>query len=136
MATQTLFSSNTLLRRVLQADGLICAAFGLLLTFGASPVASFMGVSSTVPILALGLIMAVYGVGLFVLASRETIDRRLPIIVIMLNIAWVIGSAIVLAADLFGLTTGGRWAILFIADAVALLAIAEFIGLRREHHTA
>ena len=132
MATQTLSPSNSLLRRVLQADGLICAAFGLLLTFGASPIASFMGVNSAAVILALGLIIAVYGVGLFVVASRETIDRRLPIIVIMLNSAWVIGSAIVLAADLFGLTTGGRWTILIVADLVAILAVAQFIGLRRE----
>jgi hypothetical protein len=131
MATQTLSPSHNLLRRALQTDGLSTAAVGLLLTFGAGPIASFMGVSSAVPILVLGLILAVYGVGLFVLASRETIDRRLPIIVIELNVAWVIGSAIVLAADLFGLTTGGRWGILLVADAVVLLTIAEFVGLRR-----
>jgi hypothetical protein len=136
MATQTLSPSNNLLRRALQGDGLTTAAFGLLLTFGASPVASFMGVNNALPILALGLILAVYGAGLFVLASRETIDRRLPIIVIELNVAWVMGSAIVLAADLFGLTTGGRWGVLIVADLVALLTIAQFIGLRRDHQAA
>jgi|FLYN01.1.fsa_nt_gi uncharacterized membrane protein YhaH (DUF805 family) len=132
MATQTLSSSNGLLRRALQADGLFGIAGGLLCTFGANPIASFMGLANSLPILVIGLGLLAWGVGLLALAARPVIDRRLTTFIILANVVWVIGSAIILAADLFGLTTGGRWAVLVVADVVLLFALAEFAGLRRE----
>ncbi len=131
MATQTLSPTNNLLRRALQTDGLISAALGLLGALAAGPIASFMGLPNLLPILILGIGLVVWGFGIYALSSREGIDRRLPIVVILANIAWVAGSAIILAADLFGLTGGGRWGVLLVADAVVLLTIAEFVGLRR-----
>lgn len=131
MATQTLSASNSLLRRALQGDGLFGIISGLVCIFAASPIASYMGLAGSLPILVLGIVLIVWGVGLFALSSRAVIDRRLSVTVILANVAWVIGSLIILAADLFALSTGGRWALLIVADMVTLFAIAEFVGLRR-----
>jgi hypothetical protein len=131
MATQTLSASNNLLRRALQGDGLISAALGLLGAIAAGPIASFMGLPNVLPIVVLGIALVIWGMGVYALSSREVIDRRVPTVVILANIAWVVGSAIILAADLFGLSGGGRWGVLLVADAVVLLTIAEFVGLRR-----
>lgn len=132
MATQTLSQSNAnLLRRALQGDGLFSAACGLIFLLGAGFLASFMGLTTPVPLTLLGIGLLIYGAGLYVLASRDMADSRLPITVIALNVAWIVGSIAILAADLFGLTTGGRWLVLIVADLVAVFGIAEFVGLRR-----
>jgi hypothetical protein len=133
MATQTLSTSNGLLRRALQADGLFGGiASGVLCIVGANPIASFMGLANSLPILVIGVVLIAWGIALLTLSSRPIIDRRFVMAVIAANGVWMLASYIILAADLFGLTTGGRWAVLIVADVVLLFTIAEFIGLRRE----
>ena len=133
MATQTLSTSNGLLRRAIQADGLLGGiASGVLFTLAANPIASFMGLANSLPIVVIGLGLIVWGVALLWLSSRPVIERQFVTTILAINVLWVIGSFIILAADLFGLTTGGRWAVLIVADVVVLFAIAEFVGLRRE----
>ncbi len=51
--------------------------------------------------------------------------------VIVLDVAWVAGSALILLFDLVPLTTAGRWTIALLAEVVALFAILQTIGLRR-----
>src|SRR5262245_22833441 len=133
MATQTLSTSNSLLRRAIQADGLLGGiGSGVLLILGANPIASFMGLANSLPIIVIGIGLIVWGVALIWLSSRPVIERQFVNTILVANAVWVIGSFIILAADLFGLTTGGRWAVLIVADVVVLFTIAEFVGLRRE----
>ncbi len=133
MATQTISGSNSLLRRALQADGVLGGiASGVLFALGANPIASFMGLPSSLPILVIGVGLIAWGVVLLTLSSRPVIERGFVMAIIVANAVWIIGSLIVLAADLFALTTGGRWAVLIVADVVLLFTIAEVIGLRRE----
>lgn len=133
MATQTLPSSSGLLRRALQADGVFGGIVsGALLTLGANPIASFMGLPNALPILLIGVGLIAWGVALLTLSSRPVMERRFVTAVIATNAIWIIGSFIILVADLFALTTGGRWAVMIVADVVVLFAIAQFIGLRRK----
>jgi hypothetical protein len=48
-----------------------------------------------------------------------------------LDALWVSGSVIILFTDLVPLTTVGYWAVAIVADIVAVLAILQYIGLRR-----
>jgi hypothetical protein len=133
MATQTLSPSNGLLRRAIQLDGLLGGiGSGALLTLAASTIASFMGLADPLPILVIGLGLIAWGVALLWLSSRPVIDKQYVMAVLAANALWVIGSLAILAADLFGLTTGGRWAVLIVADVVIAFMIAEYVGLRRE----
>ncbi len=131
MATQTLSVNTNPIQRALQADGILCAVTGAAFTLGADTLSRFAGVESPGLVLALGLFLLVYGGGLFYMVTNHAIDRRLPMIVIELNVAWVIGSILLLAADPLTMTTEGRWFVLILADVVAALAIWQFIVRRR-----
>jgi len=137
MATQALSPSNGLLRRAIQLDGLLGGiGSGAILTVAANPIASFMGLANSLPILVIGLGLIAWGVALLWVSSRPVIERHYVMTILATNAIWVIGSLIILAADLFALTTGGRWAVLIVADVVIAFMIAEYVGLRREEKTA
>ena len=52
-------------------------------------------------------------------------------LMLALNIAWVVASVLLLLFDPFGLTTAGKWAVAGLADAAAVVALLEYLGLRR-----
>ena len=132
MATQALSPSNSLLRRAIQLDGLLGGiGSGAILTVAASPIASFMGLANSLPVLVIGLGLIAWGVALLWVSSHPVIERHYVMTIIAANALWVIGSLIILAADFFALTTGGRWAVLIVADVVVAFMITEYVGLRR-----
>ena len=51
--------------------------------------------------------------------------------ILLMDIAWVVGSALLLFTGWVSFTTAGWWAVLLVADVVALFAILEFVGIRR-----
>ena len=131
MAAQTLPNAAQSTRRPLQADGLFCIVCGVLLALDAGAISAFLGMDSSAFILALGLALIPYGAGLFYLASSRPIDTRFLATIILLNIVWILASAILLILDPFHFTTEGKWAVLILADIVAALGIWQFIALRR-----
>jgi hypothetical protein len=128
---QTLPAQSSTAHRAVQADSIFCMLSGAAFTFGAGGISSFIGLDSSTPILLIGLIVLICGVGAFWLTINRPVDRRLVVAALVVNIAWVIGSVLLLAADPFSFTTGGKWLVLILADIVAALAIWEFVGLRR-----
>jgi hypothetical protein len=52
----------------------------------------------------------------------------------VLDLIWVIDSAILLVSGWLPLTSTGMWTIGLIAVAVAVFAELKFFGLRRMHH--
>lgn len=131
MATQTVALNNMTARRASQGDGLFCAASGAISAIGAESISNFSGIIPASLLMVLGLGLVVYGLGVFYLASSRPLDRWLPQIMLIGNIAWIIGSVVLLVVDPFPMTTAGRWMVLIIADVVGLFAIWEYIGLRR-----
>jgi hypothetical protein len=80
----------------------------------------------------------ILGVGLLAFAAHLASVARQPIIgrgaafyFLVCDVAWVAGSAIVLLGWPELMTGVGRLVFAVIADAVALLAVAEFVGYRR-----
>jgi hypothetical protein len=128
---QTFPAQSSTAHRAVQADSIFCMISGAAFTFGAGAVSSFIGLDSSTPILLIGLIVLICGVGIFWLTTNRPVDRRLVIAAIAVNAAWVLGSAILLAADPFGFTNEGKWLTLIIADIVTAIGIWEFVGLRR-----
>ena len=128
-------ASPSFLRRVLQANGLFSALSGATLVAAAKPLASLFGLASPPIFIIVGALLAIYAAVLFGAAAREPVSRKLLLAAAILDSAWVIASAAGLLAGWFPITLAGKWAIVGIADVVAILAALEFYALRRTRLT-
>jgi hypothetical protein len=145
MTTQTIVSTNStnraqLLRRTLYANGAFSLFSGLLFTFAASSVASFMGIADfmllgllngTTFILIMGIAVVLFAPLLFWIASQTPLNRTFARTIFVMDVAWVVISALLLLPGVLPLTTGGFWGILIVADIVLVFAVLEHIGIRR-----
>ena len=136
MATQsTTFSANSgqmgLLRGVLLGNASFSIITGLAFLLWSQPIATFLGGVPALEIIALGVILLPFAAFVAWAATRPTINRQAVRIIIAMDIAWVLGSALLLLTGVLPLTSGGKWAIGIVADIVACFALGQFIGLRR-----
>lgn len=131
-------STDRLLRRTLWANAALSVVSGATLAIFAGP---FARVAAQAPVTVLGLDLAIVfeilGVGFIAfgalcawVASRETLPRAWARTIFAADLAWVAGSAIVLALPATW-TTAGVVGIVVVALIVADLAILEYLGLRR-----
>lgn len=137
MAQQTLTAApaksqpRTLLQKILLVDSLSSGAAGIAFVVASGPIAAFMGVANPLALVIIGALFVVFAAAVYYTATREPINRRAAWLVFELNVAYIVGSALILLIDAFGLSTEGRWMVLILADLVTVFAIIEFIGLRR-----
>jgi hypothetical protein len=122
---------SSLLRRAMRADGIFSTAGGVACVVAAGWLAAQLGVTS-LAIYALGAALLGYAAFLFAATAREPINRRAAIAAIVLNVDWVIASAVILAAGWLPLTTAGFWIAAVVALAVADFAVVQYVGLRRQ----
>jgi hypothetical protein len=131
-------SSDRLLRRTLWGNGIFSILSGAVLAIFAGP---FAAIAAHEPSTGLGLELAVVfeilglgvvGFGLLCvwIASRETMPAGLARVIFAADLAWVLGSIVVLALPA-SWTTAGVAGIVVVALIVADLAILEYLGLRR-----
>jgi len=134
---ETIASSPTqsepaaLLRRTLFANVAVSTLSGLALIAGAAPLADLMDITSWAPLAVLGAGILAFAYGVYRVATETPISRFKATVIAELDALWVVASIVVLATDAFNLSTEGRWLVLIAADIVGMLAIAEFIGVRR-----
>lgn len=123
-------AEGALLRRVFQADSLICLLSGGVMAAGAGQLAPLLGIPAAA-LVAIGLFLVIYGGLLGFAASRPAIGRRAAWAAIVLDALWVVDSVVLLAGGWLPLTPVGWW--LVVAQAVAVAGIAElkYLGLRR-----
>jgi hypothetical protein len=132
MTTSTL-SSTHLLQSAVRGNSVFSAISGAILVVASGSIASFMGIASPIPLLVMGTGIVGFALIMFYIISRHPISISFGRMIFAVDTAWVVATVLILAFDLFGLTTEGRWLLLIIGDIVALFAIAEFIGLRRAY---
>lgn len=130
--TSSQSSKSTLLRRTLQANGIFSGLSGIAFIADAGPLASFLGLTSALPLLVIGAVLLLHAAILLVKANQEPIDPRLAWYAIIGDVAWVIASVEILLTGWLPLTTAGWWAVAIVADIVAVFAIVQFYGLRRQ----
>lgn len=130
MNTQTLtFNRPQYMRQVLLANIGFCVTFAAIFTFAPGAVVSFTGAAWGPYYVALGV--AVFAFAGFVAYTRHTLNRRLVWVVFALDMAWVVGSYVLLAFNVLPITLAAKWAFAILADAVLVLAVLEWWGLRR-----
>ncbi|MCP4422934.1 MAG: hypothetical protein GY803_00435 [Chloroflexi bacterium] len=120
-----------ILRRAIQSNGAFSGLSGLVFALGGKAVAAFIGLDSSAVLTGLGIVLILYAVDLFWVASRPEIDRRLGWTAVILDIVWVVGSYAILLAGWPPLTLAGKWTIALLAEVVGVFAIWQYIGLRR-----
>ena len=118
-----------LLRRALRANGIFSATSGIAFVLAARPIANLIGIDYPMLITGIGVSLALFAVALFYNAARIEVNRLEAMLAVTGDLAWVVGSGIVIALGI--LTTSGNWAVALIADIVLLFAIFQFVGLRR-----
>lgn len=122
---------SRLVRSVLYANALFSVASGAVAIIGAGFLAEFTGINSTVLFVVLGALLIIYAIDLIWIASRESINHRFVWAAILLDSTWVIGSLAILVFGWPPLTTAGKWTVALLAEVVAIMAILQYLGLRR-----
>ena len=126
-------TNDRLLRTALRGNGLFSAVSGAVLVLASRPLAETIGFPWPNTLLILGIILLLYALDLFWFTSRATLNITFAWVAIALDVAWVIGSIALLLTDPVGLTVAGQWFIGLIAEAVALFALVQWLGVRRLH---
>ena len=123
------WSDSSFLRSSLQIDGVASGLCGVLLLAGAGPLASLMGLVGPGIARMVGALLVVYAAALLWNGARATVSRGGVLAAVVLNAAWVAGSALVILDG--PLTALGNLAVAAVAVAVLLFAILEAVGLAR-----
>lgn len=134
MSTESIDDRFRTLRRALRGNSAFSAASGLVLLVAARPLASFIGLDAPLALVVLGVILILYAGWLFWVASQESIDSRYGMTAVILDVAWVGGSALILLGGWPPLTVAGKWTVALLAEVVAVFAVWQAVGLRRARH--
>lgn len=122
-------AGDSLLRFALRADATLCAALGLLVALAADPLSRVSGLSATSEWIG-GAALVGYGSALFLAAGVRDV-RRVGLGVLVGNIAFAVGVAVVLVADWLPLTRSGVAAAVAFTVVTLAFAYAQYLGVRR-----
>ncbi len=119
------------LRTALRANTVFSLLSGLVFTLDSAALANLTGIQPPLVFILVGLPLAVYGLLLWMLASQSELNPNLIRGVIIADAIWVAGSIVLLLSGWLPLTAAGKWLVALLADAVAVLAVLQYLGLRR-----
>ncbi|MGW1886843.1 hypothetical protein [Streptomyces sp. NPDC001970] len=114
---------RTALRRFLALDAVVTAANGLAYLAASGPLGRLLGVDATL-LLALGVFLALFAVGVGLLAARPQPPAGPVKLVVDANAAWVVLSVVALVAWLEPSAAGALWIVM------QAMTVAGFAGLQ------
>ena len=120
---------QNLLRRALQGNALFSAVSGALFLVMNRTLLQFLGLPDSASLTPLGIGLLGYAAWLLWNARREKIRILEGWIAVILDLAWMVGSYALLFAVKF--SSGGKWAVVAVAELVFLFAVMQWLGLRR-----
>lgn len=118
-----------LLRRALQGNAMFSFVSGALILAANRTLVEFLGLPSDASLTALGIGLLGYAGWLQWNARREKIKIVDAWIAVILDMVWVLGSYALLFAVKF--SSGGKWAVVLVAELVFLFGVIQWMGLRR-----
>lgn len=122
--------SDTLLRRALQLDAVASIGSTAAALLAAGPISAFTGIPAPL-VQTIGAVFLVFTATIVYGSTRPVIDRRIAWVIMIANFSWVALSAAALIFGWLPLTPAGFWVVVAQAVLVDLLAVAQFLGLRR-----
>ncbi|MCP4359628.1 MAG: hypothetical protein GY796_16600 [Chloroflexi bacterium] len=129
--TSKVQENGRFLRRVLRGNAVFSLLSAALFILAANPLAEFLGVPYSAAFMVMGVGFLPFGWFCYWTANQPEISRTRALIILELDLVWVVGSFLILFFGWLPLTTAGKWAVGLTAEAVAVFAILEFIGLRQ-----
>ena len=118
-----------LLRRALQGNALFSVISGVVVLATNRTLVEFLGLPSDASLTALGIGLLGYAGWLLWNARREKIKIPDAWIAVILDMVWVMRSYALLFEVKF--STGGKWAVVLVAELVFLFGVMQWVGLRR-----
>lgn len=118
-----------LLRRALLGNALFSVISGVVILAMNRTLVEFLGLPSNASLTALGIGLLGYGGWLLWNARRKKIKIVDAWIAVLLDMVWVVGSYALLFAVRF--SSGGKWAVVLVAEVVFLFGVMQWLGLRR-----
>lgn len=116
-----------LLKRTLLVNAIATAMTGLLALIGSPWLPAILGQASPALLAVIGAGLLAFAGVLFAQARRERIDRRVAWAIAVMDIAWVIGSIVVVEVGV--LTLIGNVIVAAVAAVVLVFAILEVRGI-------
>lgn len=120
-----------LLRSALLGNSIFSFLSGLDLVLFSRPIAKFLGLSSPLVMLELGVALIAYAALVFSQSRRQPLSRSFAWFAIIADVLWVLGSAALIFTDAVAFTTAGKWGLAIVADIVLVFAALQYVGLRR-----
>ena len=117
------------LRLSVRANALFSSLSGFVFILASARVAAILGDVPALWVVAVGLQLLLFAGALVWLASRPEISLPLAVGVIVADLLWVLGTGVVVYADV--LPSQGEILVLVLADVVLIMAVAQSIGVRR-----
>ena len=121
---------DRLLRITLTANAIVSGTTGIAVAALAGVLEDPLGIPAPL-LVVVGLSLVPWSVALWWARSRDVLLRRDALTAIAGDVAWVLGSAVVLVASPADLTTAGHWAVGIVAAGVAEAAFLQAVGVRR-----
>lgn len=123
-------SSASLLRKALSGNALFSVSSALLFWFSAPQVALALGLTN--PIWVRGLALGLLGFALLIgyMLRHKSIPQRWVKWIIGSDLAWVLGSILLLWTKVLTPTAVGWWGVVGVAMVVALFAGLQVLGLK------
>ena len=119
------------LTNVLRANAIFSTVSGLLVIFFADSIAQLIGLANPMILVGLGITLLPFAFFVYKVSAMEVVNSKLVWVIIELDALWVLGSAILLFANVVPFTTMGKWSIGLLAEVIAIFAILEYVGLRK-----
>ena len=117
------------LRQSLRGNAVFSTLSGLTFMVASAAIAEFLGGLPSMLVTAVGGQLLLFAGVLVWLASRSELSRQMVIGVIVADILWVVGTIVIVYAELF--TRDGTVLAIVLAGVVLLLAVLQSIGVRR-----
>ncbi len=123
--------NESFLRKTLMANAVFTTLCGLGMIFASGALSAVIGAVGGTELIVVGVVLLLYAADLARTALGREIPRGRVYYFIVMDMLWVIGSAVVLWGLAVPFTPTGRWIVLLVADVVGLFGVLQYLGLRR-----
>jgi len=128
------FEHKSLLHKVLRLNAAFSGVFGLVFILFPAKISGMLGLSNDLTITITGMLLIGWEIFAFHLVQQPQVSVPGVWIVILGDLAWVVGSIALLVGAWLPLTTTGFWFVAIIADIVLVFSIVQYFGLRRQRN--
>jgi hypothetical protein len=122
---------SSLLKNALFVDSAVSFITGIAFLLFSKAITGFLGMSTAWIIPVVGVVALIYSVEIFLAARAEPVNTGIAKVAVYGNLVWVLASAVLIFANVVSFTTAGKWVIAISADIVLVLAIAQYMGMKR-----